>query len=123
MNTTRKSADQKFCSECGNLINAKAVICPRCGCEQAAPKAQSVQVDGFFSGQRKKAPAAVLALIGGGIGIHKFYLGQPVMGLIYALACWTFFPAVIAIIEAMNFFTMSESLFQTRHAGIAWEKQ
>ncbi len=27
----KKNANEKFCSECGSLINVKAEICPKCG--------------------------------------------------------------------------------------------
>src|SRR5919109_774543 len=31
---TRKDVNEKFCHECGAVIRAKAVICPKCGVEQ-----------------------------------------------------------------------------------------
>lgn len=33
---TPLSPDQKYCSECGKVILRRAVICPSCGCSQAA---------------------------------------------------------------------------------------
>ncbi len=42
----------------------------------------------------------VLAIFLGAFGAHKFYLGQPVLGVLYLLFCWTFIPGIIAIIEA-----------------------
>lgn len=30
-----KATDEKFCQECGEIIRAKAEICPRCGVRQA----------------------------------------------------------------------------------------
>jgi ribosomal protein L40E len=32
----QKAADEKFCSECGAIIKAKAEICPKCGVRQMA---------------------------------------------------------------------------------------
>lgn len=54
----------------------------------------------------KKNPttAVLLALFLGGLGAHKFYLGQTVMGIIYILFAWTTIPSWIALIEA---FTLS----------------
>ena len=51
----------------------------------------------------KKNPtiAILLALFLGGIGIHKFYLGQPLAGILYLLFCWTGIPAIIAFFEAL----------------------
>jgi len=33
-----KGADEKFCSECGEIIRVKAEICPKCGVRQAVEK-------------------------------------------------------------------------------------
>ena len=41
---------------------------------------------------KSKAIAIILALFLGGIGIHKFYLGQAGQGILYLLFCWTFIP-------------------------------
>jgi predicted RNA-binding Zn-ribbon protein involved in translation (DUF1610 family) len=30
-----KAQDEKYCSECGNIIKTKAEICPKCGVRQA----------------------------------------------------------------------------------------
>ncbi|MDR2637478.1 MAG: zinc-ribbon domain-containing protein, partial [Zoogloeaceae bacterium] len=34
--STTKAIDEKFCSECGAIIKAKAEICPKCGVRQMA---------------------------------------------------------------------------------------
>ena len=40
-----KGADEKFCSDCGGTIKAKAEICPKCGIRQsAAPGAFNAQL-------------------------------------------------------------------------------
>jgi TM2 domain-containing membrane protein YozV len=41
----------------------------------------------------------VLALLLGGLGIHKFYAGHIGLGILYLLFCWTGIPAVIALVE------------------------
>ena len=35
----------------------------------------------------------------GGIGAHKFYAGRAGTGLMYLLFCWTFIPAILALVE------------------------
>ncbi|MDK9700349.1 MAG: hypothetical protein OEM52_09415, partial [bacterium] len=35
--TTQKADNEKYCSECGNIINVKAEICPKCGVRQFTP--------------------------------------------------------------------------------------
>jgi TM2 domain-containing membrane protein YozV len=49
----------------------------------------------------KKNPttAMLLALFLGGIGAHKFYLGQPGLGVLYLIFSWTFIPAIVSFIE------------------------
>ena len=64
---------------------------------------------------KTKGTAAVLALLLGGIGGHKFYLGQSVQGLLYLFFCWTFIPAFIALIEFFAYLLMSENEFNRRY--------
>jgi len=80
-----KGLDEKFCQECGSIIRAKAEICPKCGVRQG----------GESSSERNRMAAALFALILGGIGIHKFYLGKVGQGVLYVLFCWTFIPFII----------------------------
>jgi TM2 domain-containing membrane protein YozV len=60
--------------------------------------------------------AIFLALILGGIGAHKFYLNKPGWGFIYLIFCWTFIPAIIALMEAVIMLLTPESSFQERYA-------
>jgi TM2 domain-containing membrane protein YozV len=54
-----------------------------------------------YNSQKKNPTVAViLALFLGGIGAHKFYLGQTGLGILYLLFCWTYIPAIIAFFEA-----------------------
>ena len=48
---------------------------------------------------KSRTTAALLAFFSGGLGIHKFYLGQSTAGIFYLLFCWTFIPSIIAFIE------------------------
>ena len=63
-----------------------------------------------------RIPAGLLALLLGGVGVHKFCLGQWGQGLAYLLFSWTFIPALIALVEAILFFTMSDDEFARRYA-------
>lgn len=100
-----KGPDEKFCQECGSVIRVKAEICPKCGVRQAS---------GSPSG-RNRVAAALFALILGGFGIHKFYLGKVGQGILYLLFCWTFVPLVISLIEGIVYLTMTDGDFGAKY--------
>ena len=100
-----KPTQQKYCSGCGVLIHKDAHNCPQCGAPQ----------QGGAVGDKSRVAAILLALFLGGIGIHKFYLGRPGMGILYLLFFWTFIPAVVAFVEAIIYLTMSDSAFAAKY--------
>ena len=51
--------------------------------------------------RKDRTVAFVLCLFLGGFGAHRFYLGQAGVGVIYALFCWTFIPAIVALAELL----------------------
>ncbi|MEI6541489.1 MAG: NINE protein [Planctomycetota bacterium] len=53
----------------------------------------------------------------GGIGAHHFYLGRPILGVIYLLFCWTFIPALIAFIEGLVLLCTSDKAFAQRYSA------
>ena len=55
--------------------------------------------------KKSTSTALLLALFLGGIGVHKFYMGQTGAGIIYLLFCWTGIPALIALFEAFGMST------------------
>lgn len=94
-----KAIDEKFCSDCGNIIKIKAEICPKCGIRQKNDERVS------------KVALLLLTFFLGGFGAHKFYLGKNWQGFFYLIFCWTGIPGLIAIIEFIIYaFTSSEAL-------------
>lgn len=91
------SENTKFCSECGQKIAAKAVICPHCGCQVAKPEsAPNITINNSNQNQNNQAANAALArhmknkwvavllcIFLGAIGGHKFYEGKIGMGILY----------------------------------------
>jgi TM2 domain-containing membrane protein YozV len=49
--------------------------------------------------RKKKSTALLLTALLGGIGAHHFYFENTGMGILYALFCWTFIPAICAFFE------------------------
>lgn len=64
---------------------------------------------------KNKGIAAVLAFFLGGIGIHKFYLGENLAGILYFIFCWTFIPSVIAFFEFLGLLLMSDQAFNSKY--------
>ena len=48
-----------------------------------------------------KVGYVLLALFLGGLGIHNFYAGRIGLGVLYLLFCWTFIPAIAALVQAI----------------------
>lgn len=63
---------------------------------------------------KSKLAASLLALFFGGLGIHKFYLGNTKAGILYLLFSWTMIPLFIGWIDALVYFFESDSSFQRR---------
>jgi TM2 domain-containing membrane protein YozV len=64
---------------------------------------------------KSKGTAAVLAIILGGLGAHKFYLSNPGLGILYLIFCWTGIPSFIGIIEGIIYLTMSDEAFAQKY--------
>ena len=109
-----KAADEKFCSECGAIIKAKAEICPKCGVRQFAPSNNFAAV---APNGKSKLAAALFALFLGGFGIHKFYLGRIGWGIFYLLFCWTVIPSILGVIEGILLLVMSEQDFNRKYGN------
>lgn len=99
-------SSKKFCTDCGKELNVKAEICPACGVRQ------------MYSGNngKNRITAGVFALLLGGLGAHKFYLGRTGMGVLYLLFFWTFIPAIVALIEGIIYLTMDDHAFGLKYA-------
>ncbi|WP_436907856.1 NINE protein [Halosimplex marinum] len=102
----QKGPNEKFCSECGAVINEKAEICPECGVRQ--PGAGS-------SGGDERLIAAVLAIVLGGLGAHKFYMGKVGQGIVYLCFSWTLIPALIGLVEGIIYLTKSDEEFHEQY--------
>lgn len=63
--------------------------------------------------RKSRSIAAILAFSGTLTisGLHKFYLGQPLWGILYVLLSWTPIPKVASAIEGVWYLTQDEEAF------------
>lgn len=66
--------------------------------------------------KKNKYAAAFLAIFFGSFGLHKFYLGKVLWGLIYLLFFWAFVPMVLGIIEGIMYLSMSAKSFELKYS-------
>jgi TM2 domain-containing membrane protein YozV len=118
------SPNKKHCYACASILDVRAELCPRCGVRQPAIPGMIGSTALVYQGAqplarttRNKTTAGIFALMLGGLGIHKFYLGQTAAGIVYLLFCWTFIPALISFVEGILFLTMSDETFAQRYPG------
>ncbi len=100
--TAQVTTSAKYCHACGTQIYVGSESCPKCGAYQAIQSNKN---------RRRRVTATLFAVFLGGLGIHKFYLGNIVGGLIYLLFCWTFIPSIISFIEGIYYLIISDSDF------------
>jgi len=91
------------CPECNHVISDRAKACPQCG----SPLRRSAD----------RRTTAVLAILLGGIGAHRFYMGQPIAGLFYVLFCWSLIPAFLGLLEGIWMLCMSDDSFAKSYLG------
>ncbi len=102
----RPSDGDKFCNHCGKETQQKQVICLSCGRPLTSGPS------------RKKIAAGLFAIFLGCFGVHKFYLGYTVQGLIMLLvSILTIFilaaiPAIIGLIEGIIYLTLDDIEFE-----------
>ncbi|AFZ02156.1 NINE protein [Calothrix sp. PCC 6303] len=64
---------------------------------------------------KSKGTATIICFFLGGLGVHKFYLGQTGAGIVYLLLSWTFVPSIIAFVEFFILLLMSDEDFNRQY--------
>ncbi len=115
----------RVCSQCGAALEGDSKFCKYCGTNNgineetnnqaqyqepvySRPTMQSAETVGTKVPVKSKVTAGILAILLGGLGIHKFYLGKIFQGILYILFCWTYIPAIIGVIEGIVYLTKSD---------------
>ena len=90
-----------FCRGCGKKIHETAISCPQCG---AIQRTKGIET-------KNRVTAAILALLLGGLGIHKFYTGAWGWGIVYIVFIWTYLPLLFSLIEGIRYLVISDAEF------------
>lgn len=75
---------------------------------------------------RDKTTAAILAILLGGFGVHKFYLGNWGWGIVHLMFTWTTLPFFLGFIEGIRYLMLTEAEFELKVLanrspfGIVW---
>lgn len=64
---------------------------------------------------KSKVAAGLLGILLGGLGAHKFYLGDIGLGILYLLFVWTGIPSLIGLIEGIIYLTMTDEDFAAKY--------
>ncbi len=131
---------ERTCPQCGAPIDPTAAECKYCGevltVQQAAqelyarqapvqPQQPNVVVQSNMPAQiyvadasrpvKSKVAAGIFAILLGSFGIHKFYMGQPGMGMLYLCFCWTGIPGFAGFIEGIIYLVTTEEAFEEKY--------
>ncbi len=111
-----------YCSSCGTKNEDGVNQCVSCGASLISTPAPVMPPPPAYQpypqppiSSKSKSTAGILAILLGGIGAHKFYLGETGMGILYLLFSWTGIPLIIGLIEGIIYLTQSDQEFASKH--------
>jgi TM2 domain-containing membrane protein YozV len=117
------TAPTKYCHACGEVIDSRAEICPKCGVRQPgmAPYGGSSGYDPELrDAASKKIAAGLCGILVGALGVHKFVLGMTMPGvimLVISVATCGFGAVpmgILGLVEGIIYLTKSdEEFYQT----------
>ena len=95
-----------FCRKCGTDMG-DARYCPKCG--EAAEEEYSRPAPVNMNEKTvNKIAYGLIAIFIGDFGIHRFYAGKWLSGIIYLLFFWTFIPGILGFIEGIIALTRND---------------
>lgn len=107
-----------FCHGCGKPLHPRTTDCPHCGAVQfnefCSPLITGQSQAATTVSTKSRVTAGVLALLLGGLGLHKTYLGAYGTALIYLALCWTGLPLLASFIEGARYLSLSDADFKAK---------
>ena len=61
--------------------------------------------------RKNKLTAALLAFFAGNLGLHQFYVGNTLSGILYICFWWTSIPSILSIIDGIRYLCMTDDKF------------
>lgn len=105
------AVEKVFCQACGEGMSAAAQACPKCGHPSAAVAVTTYPQQLVSGPPKSRIVAGILALLVGGFGVHKFYLRNVGLGIVYLIFFWTTIPIIIGFIEGIIYLVQSDEEF------------
>ena len=95
----------KYCQSCATVLDARAVVCPRCGVPQ--PRPAGLAADGTNVSEKRLLVAFLLCFFLGVFGAHRFYVGKIGTGLLQlftfgGLGIWAFIDLIFLVVGAFR---------------------
>ena len=93
----------QYCVECGAKISKQALSCPSCGRPTALKPAKTIN----RTSDDRYLVSLVLCFFFGYLGVHRFYLGHPVTGILQFITLggcgiWTLIDFIILLSGGMT---------------------
>lgn len=113
------------CLDCKKSYPLNDEVCPQCGLFNSQkhnyiqvaqhPEHANKTTTLIIKNPKSRSVAVLLAMLLGGLGLHKFYLNKPGTGILYLLFFWTFIPAIIGFFEGLGYLFMTDKKFQIQY--------